>query len=232
MNEIANICEKVGANVEFIKNGIGSDSRIGAKFLNAGIGYGGSCFPKDVQAIHYTAGKNNYDFKILDAVMKVNESQKVSMVPKVVKQFGEDLTGKVFGVWGLAFKPETDDVREAPALYLMHELAKRGATFKAYDPEAKETFQRAASDLVNSSTDYIDQKMEALSGIDALIIATEWNEFREFDTSVLPVFMENPVIFDGRNLYDLETMEDQKITYVSVGRENVKAEVANEYLAI
>ena len=200
--------------------------------MNAGIGYGGSCFPKDVQAIHYTAGKNNYDFKILDAVMKVNEDQKVSMVPKVTAQFGEDLTGKVFGVWGLAFKPETDDVREAPALYLMHELAKRGATFKAFDPEAKETFQKAASDLVNKSTNYVSEQMEAISGIDALIIATEWNQFREFDTSTFSIFMEQPIVFDGRNLYDLNTMEVQNITYVSVGRETIQEEVANEFAAI
>ena len=222
MNEIANICEKVGANVENIRRGIGTDSRIGQRFLFAGIGYGGSCFPKDVQAIHYTADKFGYDFKILDAVMKVNESQKVSMVPKVIEQFGENLEGKTFGVWGLAFKPETDDVREAPALYLMHELAKRGAHFKAYDPEAKHTFQRAASDLVNLNTDYVDVAQEAILDVDALIIATEWAEFRNVDSMQFSLYMKNEIIFDGRNLYDTKKMKDNGITYISVGREKVQ----------
>jgi UDPglucose 6-dehydrogenase len=173
MNEIANICERVGGDVEQIRRGIGTDSRIGKRFLFAGIGYGGSCFPKDVQAIHYTAEEYGYDFKILDSVMKVNESQKTSLVPKITNHFGEDLTGKTFGVWGLAFKPETDDVREAPAFYLMHELAERGAKFIAFDPEAKETFQKAASDLVNESTTYVENAFTAIQGVDSLIIATE-----------------------------------------------------------
>lgn len=222
MNEIANICEKVGANVENIRRGIGTDSRIGQRFLFAGIGYGGSCFPKDVQAIHYTADKFGYDFKILDAVMKVNENQKVSMVPKILDQFGENLEGMTFGIWGLAFKPETDDVREAPALYLMHELAKRGARFKAYDPEAKHTFQRAASDLVNQNTDYVDVAHEAILDVDALIIATEWAEFRNVDPLQFSMYMKNEIIFDGRNLYDIEKMKDNGITYISVGREKVQ----------
>ncbi len=222
MNEIANICEKVGADVENVRRGIGSDSRIGKRFLFAGIGYGGSCFPKDVQAIHYTANSHGYDFKILDAVMKVNDAQKVSMVPKITDVLGEDLSGLKIGVWGLAFKPETDDVREAPALYLMHELAKRGATFKAYDPEAKETFQRAASDLVNKSTEYVNSSKDAVENTDALIIATEWAEFRSFDLNSFKNMMHQPIIFDGRNLYNIKKAHNAGITYVSVGRKNLK----------
>ena len=228
MNEIANICEKVGGNVENIRRGIGTDSRIGKRFLFAGIGYGGSCFPKDVQAIHHTAAQSGYDFQILDSVMKVNESQKVSMVSKITEKFGEDLTGLTFGVWGLAFKPETDDVREAPALYLMHELASRGAKFKAYDPEAIDTFKRAASDLVNDSTEYVNSSLDALQNSDALIIATEWAEFRSFNPEKFKVLMNAPVVFDGRNLYDLDKVKEAGIYYSSVGREKI-AEDKNHY---
>lgn len=225
MNEIANICERVGGDVENIRRGIGTDSRIGKRFLFAGIGYGGSCFPKDVQAIHRTAAQNGYDFRILDSVMKVNELQKVSIASKIISEYGEDLSGMTFGVWGLAFKPETDDVREAPALYFMHELAKRGASFKAYDPEAKETFQKAASDLVQLNTEYVDSSMEALANIDALIIATEWAEFRSFAPEKFKALMKTPVVFDGRNLYNLEKVKNAGIRYVSVGREKIGEEV-------
>lgn len=218
MNEIANICERVGGNVEEIRKGIGTDSRIGKRFLFAGIGYGGSCFPKDVQAIHHTAGEYGYDFKILDSVMKVNEAQKVSMVPKVLQHFGENLEGRTFGVWGLAFKPQTDDVREAPALYMMHELAKRGAKFIAFDPEAKETFKEAASDLVNTCTTYVDSAEDAISNVDALLIATEWAEFRNVDPLQFTLSMKESVIFDGRNLYDPVKMKTFNIQYQSVGR--------------
>jgi UDPglucose 6-dehydrogenase len=223
MNEIANICEKVGANVDSVRKGIGTDDRIGKRFLFAGIGYGGSCFPKDVQAIHYTANEIGYDFKILDSVMKVNESQKVSMIPKIEKIMGKDLTGKTLGVWGLAFKPETDDVREAPALYLLHELAKRGAKFKAYDPEARETFKAAASDLVNEHTEYVDRPSKAKEGVDALVICTEWSEFRVNNLDHFHKYMKNPIIFDGRNLYDLEKAKEAKVTYISVGRPEIHA---------
>lgn len=228
MNEIANICERVGGDVEQIRRGIGTDTRIGKRFLFAGIGYGGSCFPKDVQAIHYTADEYGYDFKILDSVMKVNESQKTSIVPKVTNYFGEDLTGKTFGIWGLAFKPETDDVREAPALYLMHELAKRGAKFIAFDPEAKETFQKAASDLVNNSTTYVDNAFSAIHNVDALIIATEWAEFRNFDPMNFSAHMKETIIFDGRNLYDPNKMVENRITYHSVGRAPVRIQNLEE----
>tara|TARA_R110000868_G_scaffold383578_10_gene650741 strand:- start:13204 stop:14526 length:1323 start_codon:yes stop_codon:yes gene_type:complete len=221
MNEIANLCEIVGADVDHVRRGIGTDSRIGKRFLFAGIGYGGSCFPKDVQAIHYTAKELGYNFQILDAVMKVNEAQKISMVPKIIEEFGEDLTGKTFGIWGLAFKPDTDDVREAPALYLMHELVKRGAKLKAYDPEALKTFQVAASDLVNKNTEYVDRPSMAKQDVNALIICTEWNEFRVSDLEHFKNYMENPIIFDGRNLYDLNKAEEAGWTYISVGRPRI-----------
>ncbi|WP_020401570.1 UDP-glucose dehydrogenase family protein [Gracilimonas tropica] len=221
MNEIANICEKVGANVDNVRRGIGTDSRIGKRFLFAGIGYGGSCFPKDVQAIHYTANELGYDFKILDSVMKVNEAQKVSLVPKITKFYGDDLSGKTFGVWGLAFKPETDDIREAPALYLLDELVKRGAKLKAYDPEAIQTFKEAASDRVNENTEYVDRPAKAKEGVDALVICTEWSEFRIADLTHFHKYMESPIIFDGRNLYDLDKAREANITYISVGRPEV-----------
>ena len=222
MNEIANICERVGADVDNVRKGIGTDSRIGKRFLFSGIGYGGSCFPKDVQAIHYTANEMGYNFQILDSVMKVNDAQKVSMVPKITKIFGEDLSGKTFGVWGLAFKPDTDDVREAPALYLMDELAKRGAKMKAYDPEARDTFQAAASDQVNKNTEYVDRPSKAKENVDALVICTEWSEFRVSDLEHFKNYMEKPIIFDGRNLYDLEKAKAAGWTYISVGRPEVK----------
>lgn len=221
MNEIANICEKVGANVDNVRRGIGTDSRIGKRFLFAGIGYGGSCFPKDVQAIHYTAKEIGYDFRILDSVMKVNNAQKVSMVPKITEIFGNDLSGRTFGVWGLAFKPDTDDVREAPALYLMDQLAARGASLKAYDPEALETFKAAASDLVNEKTHYVERPSEAKQDVDALVICTEWNEFRVSDLESFKDGMKKPIIFDGRNLYDLEKAKNAGWTYISVGRPRV-----------
>jgi len=221
MNEIANICEKVGANVDHVRRGIGTDSRIGKRFLFAGIGYGGSCFPKDVQAIHRTSGKLGYDFKILDAVMKVNDHQKISLIPKIEKYFGNDLSGKLFGVWGLAFKPETDDVREAPSLYLLKELVKRGARLKAYDPEAIETFKAAADPVINEHTEYVDRPSKAKDGVDALIICTEWSEFRVSDLDHFHNHMKKPVIFDGRNLYDLDKAREAGITYISVGRPEV-----------
>lgn len=223
MNEIANICEKVGANVDNVRRGIGTDSRIGKRFLFAGIGYGGSCFPKDVQAIHYTANELGYNFRVLGAVMQVNENQKVSLVPKIEKEFGKDLKGKVFGVWGLAFKPETDDIREAPALYLLKELVDRGATLKAYDPEAIETFKAAAHPDINKNTEYMTKPNDVLEGVDALVICTEWNEFRLSDLSRFKKLMKKPILFDGRNLYDLEKAQEAGLTYISVGRPEVYA---------
>ncbi|SMO69328.1 UDP-glucose dehydrogenase family protein [Fodinibius sediminis] len=219
MNEIANICEKVGANVDNIRRGIGTDSRIGKRFLFAGIGYGGSCFPKDVQAIHYTAAQNGYDFKILDSVMKVNESQKISIVKKMEEYYETtDFSGMTFGVWGLSFKPETDDIREAPALYIADELTERGAKLLAYDPEAIGTFKQATSPKVLDNTTFVHDQKAALDNIDALVICTEWNEFRRPTVDNFADEMKQPIIFDGRNLYDLERARKAGITYISVGR--------------
>lgn len=224
MNEIANVCEKVGANVDNIRRGIGTDSRIGKRFLFAGIGYGGSCFPKDVQAIHHTAGENGYVFQILDSVMKVNEKQKVSIVFKMEKYYGSaDFTGKTFGIWGLSFKPETDDIREAPSLYIVEELVKRGAKILAYDPEAIETFKEATSDEILENMTFVSNQEEAINEVDALVICTEWSEFRRPTINRFQNHMKTPVIFDGRNLYDLDRAREAGITYISVGRPAVNA---------
>lgn len=228
MNEIANICERVGANVDNVRRGVGTDSRIGKRFLFAGIGYGGSCFPKDVQAIHHTAKKNGYDFRIVDSVMKVNESQKVSIVKKMEEYFGtDDFSGKTFGMWGLSFKPETDDIREAPALYIAEELVKRGATLVAYDPEAIMTFKAATSQQVLDKTTFVHSQQEALHEVDALVICTEWNEFRRPTIDRFQDHMKKPVIFDGRNLFDLERAKKAGISYISVGRPAVNKPVEN-----
>ncbi|MDX1670787.1 MAG: UDP-glucose/GDP-mannose dehydrogenase family protein [Balneolaceae bacterium] len=219
MNEIANICEKVGANVDNVRKGVGTDSRIGKRYLFAGIGYGGSCFPKDVQAIHRTADQLGYNFRIVDAVMKVNDDQKISIVRKMESHYKtSDFSGKRFGIWGLSFKPETDDVREAPSLYITRELVKRGATLKAHDPEAIESFKRAAGDAVVEHTEFVNQPKEVLEGIDALVICTEWNEFRRPNIESFAELMDDPVIFDGRNLYDLDRAKQAGIKYYSVGR--------------
>ncbi len=223
MNEIANICEKVGANVDNVRRGIGTDSRIGKRFLFAGIGYGGSCFPKDVQAIHHTAGEFGYDFKILDSVMKVNESQKVSIVEKMKAFYNGDLKGKTVGVWGLSFKPETDDIREAPSLYITDALGKLGVKMKAYDPEAIETFKEAATEEALSNMEFAGDRDSVLEGVDALVICTEWNEFRRPDLDNFGKVMKQPVIFDGRNLYDLDRAKEAGLTYISVGRPSVNA---------
>ncbi len=222
MNEIANICERVGANVDNVRRGIGTDSRIGKRFLFAGIGYGGSCFPKDVQAIHYTAGQHGYDFKILDSVMKVNEKQKLSIVAKMENFYGtDDFSGKTFGMWGLSFKPETDDIREAPALYIAEALVERGAQLLGYDPEAISTFRQATSQKVLDNMTFVHNQQNALEDIDALIICTEWNEFRRPTIDRFQDHMKQPIIFDGRNLYDLERARKAGITYISVGRPSI-----------
>lgn len=221
MNEIANICERVGANVDDIRRGIGSDSRIGKRFLFAGIGYGGSCFPKDVQAIHYTAHQNGYDFQILESVMRVNDLQKLSIIQKVKDWFGDDLSGKTVGIWGLSFKPETDDVREAPSLYITRELALAGVKMKAYDPEAIETFKASMDQKTLDQIQFVEDQDHALEGVDALIICTEWNEFRRPGLQKFSEKMKKPVIFDGRNLYDLKRAAEAGLTYFSVGRPSV-----------
>jgi len=218
MNEIANLCEKVGANVDAIRIGIGSDTRIGKRFLFAGIGYGGSCFPKDVQALYRTSQDYNYDFKILNSVMDVNEKQKVTLVDKVKKYFDGNLAGKHFALWGLAFKPDTDDIREAPALYIIRELLAAGATVSAFDPEAMANVKKTIGDVITYAAD----PYETLKNADALLIATEWSLFRTPEFDKIKNTLKNKVIFDGRNLYDLQRMAELGFYYSSVGREIVQ----------
>jgi len=217
MNEIANLCEKVGANVDDIRRGIGTDSRIGKRFLFAGIGYGGSCFPKDVQALHKTSQEYDYDFKILESVMSVNDHQKTKLVPKIKQYFNHDLTDKTIAVWGLAFKPYTDDIREAPALENIKELLAAGAKVRAYDPEAMENVKRILGDQI----EYIDNPYDALEGADALFIVTEWPEFRSPEFDRIDSLLKNKVIFDGRNVFELDQMRELGYTYYSIGRDIV-----------
>jgi UDPglucose 6-dehydrogenase len=219
MNEIANLCEKTGADVDAIRKGIGTDSRIGKRFLFAGIGYGGSCFPKDVQALEKTATEFDYDFKILKAVMKVNEKQKTKMIPHLKNYFDGDLKGKTIALWGLAFKPHTDDIREAPALYNIKELRKAGAKVVVYDPEAMDKIR----EVVGKKVKYAKTPYEAIEGADALMIMTEWPEFRTPDFDKMDAALKNKVIFDGRNLYELKDMVELGYTYYSVGRQPITA---------
>jgi UDPglucose 6-dehydrogenase len=216
MNEIANLCEVLGADIDAVRIGIGTDSRIGKRFLFAGIGYGGSCFPKDVQALEKSAGDVDYDFKILKAVMEVNESQKVALVPRVKKHFGS-LKGKTIALWGLSFKPHTDDIREAPALYNIDEFLKEGARVKAHDPEAMANVRKIYGDKI----EFCDGPYQALQGADALFISTEWPEYRTPDFERLSQALPGKVIFDGRNLYDLAAMKELGFTYYSIGRETI-----------
>jgi UDPglucose 6-dehydrogenase len=218
MNEIANLCELTGADVDKVRIGIGSDSRIGKRFLFPGVGYGGSCFPKDVVALINTANENNYDFKILKSVHEVNKKQVDLFYKKILKHFNEKLKGKRFAVWGLAFKPSTDDVREAPSLALIEKLLGAGAKVSAYDPEAIET----AKKIMGSKIVYTQNNYAALKDADALIIVTEWNEFRNPDFNRIKSLLKQPVIFDGRNLYDIEKMKELNFSYYSVGRETIK----------
>ena len=226
MNEIANLCERVGADVDNVRRGIGTDSRIGKRFLFPGVGYGGSCFPKDVSALFKTSQSYDYDFKILDAVMSVNEVQKGILVDKIISHYGEDLSGKVFGIWGLAFKPNTDDIREAPALVIIRRLLDLGATVRAFDPEAIPSV-KAYTDL---DITFVENQYEAVQGADALVLITEWNEFRAPDFDRVKVGLKVPVIFDGRNVYDLETMTEAGFTYYSIGRKTIttKETIVNE----
>jgi len=214
MNEIANFCEKVGADVDKVRIGMGTDSRIGKRFLFPGIGYGGSCFPKDVKALQKSGKDNGYDFEILDAVIEVNNVQKTILLPKVASYFNGDLTGKTIAIWGLAFKPETDDIREAPALYMIDELLGKGANVVAFDPEAMPNVKRK----YNGEISFSDSMYNVLENADALIISTEWSIFRTPDFNKVKELLNNPVIFDGRNLYDVNDMENEGIKYVSIGR--------------
>lgn len=219
MNEIANLCEKVGANVDDIRKGIGTDSRIGKRFLFAGIGYGGSCFPKDVQALAKTAQDYDYDFKVLQSVMDVNYSQKKRLLPLIKQHFGGDLKGKTIAVWGLAFKPYTDDIREAPALDNIRELLAEGAKITAYDPEAMENVRN----ILGNQITFAHTSYAALDDADALVIMTEWPMFRTPEFEKMNLLLKSKVIFDGRNVYELEQMREMGYTYYSIGREVVNS---------
>ncbi len=216
MNEIANLCERVGANVDAVRLGIGADDRIGRKFLFAGIGYGGSCFPKDVVALHNIALENDYDFKIMQAVGEVNKSQKLTLTNKIKTYYDGKLKDKRFALWGLAFKPDTDDIREAPALTIIDQLVKDGASIVAYDPEATENVRRLYGGA--KSLSFAKDMYEALDGADSLLIATEWSEFHSPDFGKMKRLLKTPVIFDGRNVYEPEEMNKLGFYYESVGR--------------
>jgi UDPglucose 6-dehydrogenase len=219
MNEIAQLCERLGADVDMVRRGIGSDERIGKRFLFPGIGYGGSCFPKDVKALAKSSHDVNYDFKILKSVMEVNELQKLHLIPKIKSHFNNDLSGKHFAIWGLAFKPNTDDIREAPAFYMIDALLEMGATVSAFDPEAMANSKQVLGDKIT----FAEGQYEALENADALIIATEWNEFRTPDFERIGKTLKQKAIFDGRNLFDLQAIQALGFHYESVGRSAIHA---------
>ena len=221
MNEISNLCELLGADVDMVRKGIGSDERIGKRFLFPGIGYGGSCFPKDVQALAKSSADVSYEFKILDAVMEINEKQKLHLIPKIKAYFNNDLAGKKIAVWGLAFKPNTDDIREAPALTIIDALLAAGAVVSAYDPEAMNNVKAIYTDKIK----FAERQYDALIDADALVIATEWSEFRTPDFSNMISLLKNKLIFDGRNLFDLNKMEELGFHYVSVGRKTIMPQI-------
>lgn len=224
MNEIANLCEEVGANVDAIRKGIGTDDRIGKRFLFPGIGFGGSCFPKDVEALSKTAHEHAYDFQILNAVMNINEKQKTIIIPKLQQYFNGDLTGKTIAIWGLAFKPDTDDIREAPALYIIEELLKLGAKVKAFDPEAMDNVKATT---MGDQIEYGNDPFDILDDAEALLLVTEWPVFRNPDFDAIKDKMKRPVIFDGRNIYSPDYMEEKGIHYESIGRVAKKVESKN-----
>jgi UDPglucose 6-dehydrogenase len=214
MNEIAQLCERMGADVDMVRRGIGSDERIGKRFLFSGIGYGGSCFPKDVQALIKSADEINYDFKILKAVEKVNANQKVHLVEKIISFYQGNLQGKHFALWGLAFKPNTDDIREAPAFSMINGLLQEGASITAYDPEAMPNVKQELGNKIN----YAQSQYQALEGAYALLIATEWSEFRTPDFERIGQLLSSKVIFDGRNLFEVAKLQQLGYQYVSIGR--------------
>lgn len=226
MNELANLCEKVGADVETVRVGMGSDDRIGKRFLFPGIGYGGSCFPKDVQALVQTSGQYGYEYSILNAVMDVNDKQKLVLADKIISYFNHNLAGKKIAVWGISFKPNTDDIREAPALYIIPKLIEAGAEVICYDPEgmknAKQYFEKNHADIA-SKIAYAEDAYDMLKGADALAICTEWNIFRTPEFDVMKANLNAPVIFDGRNLYDLEDIMQHGFYYNSIGRKTIGA---------
>ncbi len=220
MNEIANFCELVGADVDKVRAGIGTDTRIGKRFLFPGIGYGGSCFPKDVQALAKSGRQFGYDFQILDSVLRVNDKQKLTLIEKLKKFYNGDLNGKTFALWGLSFKPDTDDIREAPALYMIQALVDAGAMVKAFDPEATENVKNMFGDKIS----YFDNMYQAAEGADALLVATEWSVFRNPDFDKLSQLLKTKTIFDGRNLYENSRMKELGYYYESIGRNKVSAE--------
>lgn len=214
MNEISRICDLTGANVDMVRVGMGSDNRIGKRFLFPGVGYGGSCFPKDVKALYHTAQQEGYHFSILDSVMRVNQDQKKYFTEKIYRHLGKDLGGKKIAVWGLSFKPNTDDIREAPALDIIEDLLKNGAAVTAYDPEAMEKVRSLMGDRITLAQDMY----EALEGADALVLVTEWSEFRSPDLDLVKKAMRNLLVCDGRNVFEPEKMREQGFTYFSIGR--------------
>jgi UDPglucose 6-dehydrogenase len=217
MNEVANICERVGADVNQVRVGIGSDSRIGYSFIYPGAGYGGSCFPKDVKALKKIAEEHDYDSKLIRSVEEVNDAQKFVIAEKIVKRYGENLEGKIFALWGLAFKPETDDMREAPSIYVVNELVKRGAKIQAYDPkamhEAQEMYLKGVKDI-----EYCQSKYDAIKNADAMILLTEWKEFRSPDFEELKAQLKDAIIFDGRNQYNAFNLEEKGFEYFQIGK--------------
>ena len=220
MNDMANLCEIVGADISMVRKGIGSDSRIGNKFIYPGIGYGGSCFPKDVKAIIKTAEEHNYSLRLLKAVEAINQDQKSVMYTKIKQHFGSNLVGKTFAIWGLSFKPNTDDMREAPSLVIINHLLKAGAKVKAYDPVAMNESKRILGEAIEYGKDLYDVLIDA----DAVLLVTEWPEFRIPNLHVMEKLMKNKVIFDGRNIYDLDEMAEAGFTYYSIGRQEIKVE--------
>jgi UDPglucose 6-dehydrogenase len=214
MNEIAQLCERMGADVDMVRRGIGGDERIGRRFLFPGIGYGGSCFPKDVKALSRSAKEAGYNFQILEAVMRVNDNQRLHLIPKIKAYFNNELKGKKFALWGLAFKPNTDDIREAPALYVIDELLKAGASVHAFDPEAMNNVKNLLGDKIS----YAENQYECLEGADALVISTEWNEFRTPNFLKMVTTLKRKVIFDGRNLFETSAIRELGFHYESIGR--------------
>ncbi|MBK6729627.1 MAG: UDP-glucose/GDP-mannose dehydrogenase family protein [Bacteroidetes bacterium] len=218
MNEIANLCEIVGADVDMVRKGIGSDSRIGKRFLFPGVGYGGSCFPKDVKALNHIANENDYDFHVLKSVIEVNDKQRTILVEKIKNKFGNKLSGKNIAIWGLAFKPNTDDIREAPAIYIIDALLKLGATIHAFDPEAMDNVRKIYGDKIQ----FAQNAYDVLQDADALVIITEWNVFRSPDFDMMRSMMRQHIIFDGRNVFDLQEIKSQGFYYESIGRKVVE----------
>lgn len=220
MNQIANLCERVGADVDAVRRGVGSDERIGHRFLYPGIGYGGSCFPKDVLALMHTAKQFGYDFDLLETVIGHNREQQKVLIDKIMKYYNGDISGKTFALWGLAFKPDTDDIREAPALAMIEALTAAGATIRAYDPEAMHNVQ--ARFAGNDKLELVENALEAAKGADALILATEWKEFAGVHAAEIKQLLKEPVVFDGRNIYPLEEMKAAGLYYESIGRPVIK----------